>query len=341
MKEFRKAALLVTVALVMTLMVAALIRADTFPGEFGNGTAESEVEDSNLYDFETIYHFDNSSRSRNGYFPEYEYQMAGEYVHFDAWITNVNAPAVEDTNVTVVITCPSECNSRVLVTRVQLVWDGATSEFYEGYYVAHYHNDFVIPADMYGDCVLTVEMTPDGGSMTTDDLSESIYMNVNDLLANPTIQVSASGPLSFPNLVRNALNPATPYPIIYTLSGDSTCGHDREGQGVIGNFSVGVSDLVGATVPHSDIILANNIRYHTGSNPANIWLARTNLKFGWTFDPIVYGVHVMYGWADLSNSANTNLAGNFNELVYYELYYASSHTDTSYGFSHAWVYAVV
>lgn len=205
-----------------------------------------------LYSFTTIYHMDNSTEGRNNQAPGYEYQYAGENVHFSLTIQSNNMYAAEHMNTTVRMNCS--------IAGIQIVqtYPISSAEYVNGQYRVQYAGDYIIPPNISENCPIYVTMQYDAQTKS-DYLTNSLYMDVNDLLMNPTFTLTENGNLDF-NLVYNAYATATPYPQIITISTPV----DREAQGVLGNFTIYKTPLIGQTLPSYTISPAN-YRYAIGS----------------------------------------------------------------------------
>jgi hypothetical protein len=226
-----------------------------------NGTNSSIIANPptislGLKDWTVIFHLDNATIGRNDVAPGYEYQYAGENVHFSALVTSNSQYAAENMVVTVNMNCPIagvQIAPLVITSPVQMVG---------GIYQAQYQGDYIIPASISENCPITVTMNY-LTTTATNSLSLSTYTNVNDLLMNPTITLVESSPLAF-TLNVNQYNSATPYPQTITI----TSPVDREAQGVLGDMQIYKTKLTGITIP-SYSISADKYRFAIGTGAFN------------------------------------------------------------------------
>jgi hypothetical protein len=238
-----------------------------------------------LYAFTTIYHLDNSTAGRNDQAPGYEYQYAGDIVHFTLVTQSNSMYVAEHMNVTVRMNC-STAGIQIAQT-----YPTSSAQYVNGQYRVQYAGDYTIPATISENCPIYVVM--EYNNQTKNDyLTNSIYMNVNDLLMNPTLTLTENADLSF-TLTYNAYATATPYPQLITLSTPV----DREGEGILGNFTIYKTPLVGQTLP-SYVISPANYRYAIGSSSAwsNLVMQGSNghtnpIPFTTTTTPSVFNLY--------------------------------------------------
>ena len=272
----------------LTLALAAMMFAVASASAWNfsiNGTSvgvDPASGESSLYSYSTTYHYNTNTSARNQAYPGYEYQYEGEYVDFWATIQDFSQYNVMNMFVQAHLNCIHTGNQYyVNLTR--------TSEptFVNGKYQAQYHGIWQIPPALteVSNCRIIIEMTTPGGVFTFDDLSNSLYTNVNDVLVNPQLSFWWSSAFAFTPTTYNAYNPSTPLFVDYQLFSDIT---DREGTGVIGDLEVemprfrGCSPTgTGAACPSGgflimtnntgDVFPASNVRFHLDTQPSGVY----------------------------------------------------------------------
>lgn len=249
-------------AIMAVIMALGIVAPMTFAYSFiFNATNSSTIVSPppvtlGLSDFTTIYHLDNSTTGRNDVAPGYEYQYAGENVHFTLVTYSNSIFVAENMIVTVKMNCSQAGIQTVQTTRT------SPAQYNSGLYYATFQGDYIIPPNISENCPIFVEMKYD--TQTVDDyLSNSKYINVNDLLMNPQIVLTENGALSF-QLVYNSYAQALPYPQVITITSPT----DREAQGVLGTFTIYKTPLVGQILPTYSISPVN-YRYAIGMGAWN------------------------------------------------------------------------
>lgn len=324
-------------AAIMVFAIAPLVlAAPPVDQNTGNGTATVPVIDPVCQDFTTRYHFDmGSATGRNEYYPTFEYVFAGDNVHFWAKIQDRTIYNLENEHVWVHIDCPQTAwDTDVDLTFVTGI--GATYQPNVGLYNGEFEADFFVPEGMTGLCTLSLHATNPTGGECVNDLSDNQFVNVNDILADPviTIKLTPNQGLQFV-LNPNEFNRATNYPIQLTIDSDD----DREGQGVIGNLSLAVTDLLGDNTAHpngQDIIKAWNIRMRSSTTgglgawqflSGNEVLTEPRAMVDCLAENTGNSTGTCYTLL-MTDVATSGLG--FSDQLFFELYFDSNHWDVSY-----------
>lgn len=312
-------ALLVLMLLVITAQVA-------LAGHSENGTipvnASVPCTDPEVENAKEIFHFDHGSMaSRNQVYPLFEYAFTGDTVHYAALISDNTIYDVENAVVYARLTLST---NETVVVNVPLLKESTVSyNSMTGKYEAWFEGDYIIPSDMTGLYYVSIAIERGGNcEEVVDDLSESNYANINDLLANPDLEVDVGDePVTF-SLHVNQYNQATPWPLVFTITCAET---DREGQCVIGNLTTAATNLRNdSSATGYDEIPASDMRFKKGS-------LTTTWRFFLANDPAVIPPVNWVGLDDafeLSGAAESDVSKS--EQLFLELWFGAYHTAHSF-----------
>lgn len=298
--------------MLVVMMMPTVMAGEVFNGGSGEGDAGEECDIPEVVDFLEEFHYDGgSTNGRDPDWPEYEYAFQGDTVHFKAKVSDSTTYNLENEIVKVYLYCPGETFD---VTLSLVSGTGATYDPATGRYWGWFEEDWVVPSagEVSGNCVLEVFVENPCGNTDTDDLSDPLYENVNDVLANPYLDWDFSGSFSF-DLVPNQWNDNTDYPVYLTLNTPD----DREGQGLLGDLDLATTDFVGTV--HGEVLPASDIRFKEGSGLTWTMLEQND-----------NGITPPLFWTDLEDPVFTDGIAGYEAQLYFEIWYDATHSDLTY-----------
>lgn len=241
--------------------------------------------------FNADYYYNDNINIINNDHPGYEYSFQGYKINFQANV--VDGSDLSTANVWVVADCPT---GRTLIPLSHQ--SGTTSSVFS--------TNFYMPnaATMKGLCLLSLNITTASESVIN---SLSLYPNSNDILANmgaPYLNISTTPSINFFTSQKGIWNNATPYPATVLVQSIT----DREGQGVLMDFSINIGNLIG-NVP-GEVVTSDNFRYKTS----------------------IAGDYTNLYWNDsFYNRVSSNIdSANFQKALYIELFFDESLQSTSF-----------
>ncbi|MBN1385980.1 hypothetical protein JW968_03305 [Candidatus Woesearchaeota archaeon] len=328
----------------LLLVVPGVLAGINWTGPINGSGATAGNVSPIIEDWFLVFPYDYPSyNGRNSDWPEYEYAFTGEVLHLYAKVSDTTIYDVENmdvdamltwydgvlsgaiqmdndlTGVAVPVGTPGSAGYQSnVIDAVQMYMcsgTGATYDSATGRYWAQFCGDYIVQANRVGLGFWDVRATDPAMNVGTLDLATSVhplYENVNNLLSNPTILLTANSGLSFTGVLVNQYNDADTYPIVVTLNTDD----DEEGQGIIGDLFMAATNMIGATFP-TDIIYAHNIRVK--KDASGVW---TNLQDN------AYGT-MPTAWTLIDTEVATDGVG-YSEQFYFELWYAANHIDSQF-----------